>query len=242
MRGAEAIRGEAREGRRKLEVRRTCFKLPISNRQLQTSRFWLPISRRGFELSATAIVTLILSILVFSFAIWFAAQTYNVSQNVAEGIDRINQDNAMQVFRQGGTIALPGARKTVRTGQSAIYWLGINNIFNDTKTLTVNVALAKAIDPDDEPIEVDAADINSHWVLYSKGPYDLAPLNTTFLSILIKPTDTLGNVATPEGAYTFNVCITEGTPTFPCSAPPAPLPGQVYSGRIAKIVADVRRR
>ena len=198
--------------------------------------------KRGFEIVATHLIALTLTLVAFGLALSFLSTFREATTAVVEGIDTASQQAALRVFQSGGTVAIPAARRDAQLGDTLTYWIGINNVYDTAKQLHVTIALTSAINVDEVELPADPTHVNPRWLLYSPGPYTVIPLNATFLQARLKVSDTIApQTPTPEGTYTFNVCVTEGELTFDCGKPPLQLPGQVYSGRLYKLVVDVKR-
>lgn len=197
------------------------------------------LRNRGFELPASFLVMLIFAIAVFGLGIYFLGTVITTTERIPDIIDEQSKASLEKLFQTGEQVAIPLNRKEEAIGKNAVFWLGLQNIFDTPKQLTVTVAFQSALNADGETLAADAALVNRQWVAYLQGPYTIQPRKYETVKILIKPQATSGAGRTEPGSYVFNVCITEGQPLPDCASPPPLLPSSVYGRKIYKIVVKV---
>lgn len=200
--------------------------------------------KKAFELSATFLVILILTIVIFTGSIYFTKRFFTTAEQMRATIDRQTEaEIEALLFQQGSIVALPMFKKTVVRGKHTTFGLGIRNILERTENFYVLVSFSKGFTPEEEIIPTtDSEYINTKWLLYSPGPYRIVHNQFEMVPILTNVDLRIAEgFATERGIYSFNVCVIAGPiPSgFDCSNPPKPLPPQVYGGKIYKLYVEV---
>ena len=90
-------------------------------------RFRKRFNRRGIELSINFLVTLIISVVVFSLGLGLAYKMFTSADTMNQGIDRQNQDQLLQLLGSGERFVIPFNNAIVPVGQTHTYWMGVMN-------------------------------------------------------------------------------------------------------------------
>lgn len=201
------------------------------------------MNKKAFELSATIIVLLIISIVIFASGIILIKKFFGSAEEIRGEIERTTQAQIESLLREGGIVAIPLNKKTIPRGNGAVFGLGVRNI-GSAGDFWVIAKFYKAFQPDDKTaILADADYINEHWLLYSEEPFSLSPNKFNMIPIAVSISsaiDALGTT-TQAGTYVFNVCVFKGTPgecdldAFSMSS----FPENLYSKKVYQIFAEV---
>ncbi len=200
--------------------------------------------KKAFELTATFLVILILTIVIFTGSIYFTKKFFSSAEQMRGTIDRQTQAEIESLLYQGTSIvAIPIFKKTLQRGKQTTFGLGIRNILEKTENFYVIVSFNKAFTPDEEIMQGTGKEyINTKWLLYDQGPYRIENNKLEIIPILTHVDLSMADATTTEkGIYSFNVCVFAGIiPTgFDCSNPPRPVPDSVYGGKVYKMYVEV---
>ncbi|MBN2111749.1 hypothetical protein JW707_01485 [Candidatus Woesearchaeota archaeon] len=200
--------------------------------------------KKGFELTATFLVILIITIVIFVGSIYFTKKFFSTAEEMRATIDRQTEAEIESLlFQEGSIVAMPMFKKAIVRGKQGAFWLGIRNILEKTENFYVLVKFSKAFSPDEEVIPTTDSDyINTKWLLYNPGPYTIENNAFEMVPVLANVDLSMADgVTTQQGTYSFNVCVISGTiPSgFDCASPPKPIPPSVYSGKIYKMYVEV---
>lgn len=203
------------------------------------------INKKGFELTATFLVILILTIVIFTGAIYFTKNFFSTAEQMRATIDQQTEAEIESLlYQQGSLVALPLFKKTVQRGKQTTFGLGVRNILEETKNFYVMVGFSKAFTEDEEIIpSADGSYIDTTWLLYNQGPYRIENNQIEMVPILANvDLEMAEGQPTQKGTYSFNICVISGTiPSgFDCANPPRPLPDNVYSGKVYKMYVEVK--
>jgi hypothetical protein len=202
------------------------------------------MNKKAFELTATFLVILILTIVIFTGAIYFTKKFFTSAEQMRGTIDRQTEaEIEALLYQQGSLVALPIFKKDVARGKQTTFGLGIRNVIEKTENFYVIVAFSKGFTPEEEVItETDPDYMNTKWLLYNQGPYPIANNKLEMVPILASVDLNIAeDEHTQKGTYAFNICVFAKTiPTgFNCASPPRPLPDSVYSGKVYKMYVEV---
>jgi len=167
------------------------------------------MNKKGFEISAGFIVTLIIVIVVFIGSIYFIKMFFFKAEELKAEIERSTQEEIESLLQEGSLVALPINAKDIKTGRTETFGLGVRNIGN-TKGFNVVVNFNKAIDSLGNVIFDDSyADfINDNWVLYDTNEFFLDSNKLKVIPIAVKPDFYVQQgESTIPGTYLFNVCV-----------------------------------
>ncbi len=200
--------------------------------------------KRAFELSATFLVMLILTIVIFVGSIYFTKKFFTTAEQMKGTIDQQTEAEIERLlYSDNSIVAIPMFKKTIQRGKQDTFGLGIRNILERTENFYVMISFSKGFDSNEDVIPgTDIEHMNSKWLLYNPGPYSIQHNKMEMIPILVNAgLTTAAATNTAKGTYSFNVCVFAGViPSgFDCSNPPRSLPDNVYSGKIYKIYAEV---
>lgn len=202
------------------------------------------MNKKGFELSATVIVLLVITIVIFMGSLYFLKQFYSGAQEIKGEIERSTQEQIESLLRSGDLVAIPLNKKTVKKGNGAVFGLGIRNIGAD-KEFSVVVDFYRAFQVDGRTeVPVDPFYIEDNWLLYSEGPYflDSNELRIVPVSVTVgHAIDDLGT-STQTGTYIFNACVFKEGAMMDCDLDAfksAGFPDELYSKKVYQILVEV---
>lgn len=167
--------------------------------------------KKAFELSATFLVILILTIVIFTGSIYFTKKFFASAQQMKGQIDQETEKEIESLlYNQNALVGLPMNTKEVQVGKSVTFGLGIRNTFEAQKGFYVRIDFARAYDRNEEVLsKPDSNYIEDKWVIYDEGPHPIRPNEFVSIPILMNvDTSMATGVVTERGAsYTFNVCV-----------------------------------
>jgi hypothetical protein len=207
--------------------------------------------KKAFELTATFLVTLILIIVIFTGSIYFTKRFFSSAEQMRAEIDQQTEaEIEALLYQEGSLVAMPKFKKAIARGQSATFGLGIRNVLDKSQDFYVDVAFTRAFKADETEIgETSPTYIDSHWLLYSPGPYTIQNNELQMIPILANAHTAMADkITTEKGIYSFNVCVyfdDVGTPLadvekLTCGSPSkAAIPEVIYGGKIYKMYVEV---
>ena len=202
------------------------------------------IGKKGFQLTATFLVILILTVVIFTGAIYFTKRFFTTAEQMRATIDRQTEaEIEALLYQEGNLIALPVFKKKVPRGQQATFGIGVKNMLERTENFYIFVKFSKAFDANEEVITgTDSNFIDTQWLLYHQGPYVVENNKLEMIPVMaLADLKMAEGETTSKGTYSFNVCVIAGPPPsgFNCASPPRPLPPAVYGGKVYKIYVEV---
>ena len=196
-------------------------------------------NKKGLTVSIGMLVMIILSILIFSLAVYFLFKWFGEAEIIKAEIDKRTQEQIITALKTGTQlVAIPISMQEVKRGTDVTFGVGIRNI-GDTGPFSMAVKYSGAFYPDGGPINVDQQYIGDNWLgatFAVTETFELKRNEQKLMPVLIK---TDPNIApgrrTPKGDYVFNVCVYDspsrsvtggGAP-----APPAPCDLDTFKNR-----------
>ncbi|MBW3002759.1 hypothetical protein KY338_06385 [Candidatus Woesearchaeota archaeon] len=202
------------------------------------------MNKKGFELSATVIVLLVITIVIFMGSLFFLKKFFYGAEEIKGEIERSTQEQIENLLRSGDLVAIPLNKKTIKKGNGAVFGLGIRNI-GAAKDFTVISNFFRAFEIDGKTdIPADPYYINDNWLLYSEGPYklDSNELKLVPVSITVDHAiDDLGT-STKAGTYIFNVCVFKGDIAIDCDLEmfkSTGFPEELYNKKVYQMLVEV---
>lgn len=155
------------------------------------------MSKRGFQLSISVIVVLILGVAMLTLGIVFLNTFIGKSYEIKETLDERTDQQLSSLLDSGQKVAMPFNSINVPRGDSEVMGLGVLNIDKEEeRTYYVRVEFSGS--------DVAAAVEIDYWALYDTEPFTLEPFEKQKMPILfIAPEET------PKGQYIFNVEVLE---------------------------------
>ncbi len=173
--------------------------------------------KKGFQLSATFIVILIIMIVIFVGSLYFLKQFFTGAQEIKAQIDYDTKAQIEELLREpGAKVAIPINKATLRGGQQKVFGLGIRNV-GGPKEFWVTVESGGAF-KGAEALPVSQIHLEEKWLLYGEGPYQLEGNAYESIPIVVSVDDRMSaSLSTESGTYVFNVCVWVGPPAgHPC--------------------------
>lgn len=200
--------------------------------------------KRAFQLSATFLVILIITIVIFTGAIYFTKKFFSTAEEMRATVDEQTEAEIEELlYQQGSIVAIPVFKKTLHRGEQETFGVGVRNILEKEENFYVIVSFKNAFTPSEEIMSgPDMNFINTKWLLYDPGPYKVEHNKLEIIPVLANADLRMAESTNTEpGVYSFNVCIFTGIiPSgFDCSNPQRALPDNVYSDKIYKIYVEV---
>lgn len=215
--------------------------------------------RRGFEISATMLVVLILSVTIFGGGLYMIKQYFSFAQKVQGQVDADTQRQINDKLREGvEPVIIPINKKRASGGDTVTFGLGVLNTLGRNNTFGMDVRFAGAyamgteapLTGDNPP---DAGYINSNWIMTSYPAFHLNPNERKVIPISVKIDNRMNaQGTTQEGAiYAFNVCIykkpnenfncgfTSSTTGTDTTMNPDQLRTIIHGGKIRQIIVQV---
>lgn len=170
--------------------------------------------KKGFELSISFLVTIIIGIVLLVSGIVLLNQFIGGSLEIKQQLDERTEQQLSALLESGELVAIPVNTATVQRGDSKVLGLGIINLEENPVAFSVSLALSKAYDKNDAEMTPTGFDINK-WVLYD-GEKTLASKEQARMALLFMvPSDG------QSGTYVFDVQVNAN--------------GQLYGGGIKKV-------
>ncbi|MEK6886443.1 MAG: hypothetical protein AABW88_01285 [Nanoarchaeota archaeon] len=161
------------------------------------------MNRKGFELSINFIVALILAIVVFGFGLYFVQKVFNEANEIKAQLDKDSERNINALLDRGDKVAFPVTSKDIKSGQAAIFGLGVLNVNDDTTTFSVEIVCSIYITKGGASVDDSVSDKNcaGKWTT-SVQPFTLAKNDRKSVPIAIQAPN-----GKPSGTYAFTVKV-----------------------------------
>lgn len=168
------------------------------------------MDKRGFELSVSFIVILIITLVVFAFGIRFAYTLFNKSEELVKQFDEQTEREIEQILFAGNIVAIPHDVKETNTRQTVYFALGILNELNTAEgyvDFKPHIRFATAVDIHGE--EIDAPISASDWTLDEYPAQKIKTNEHKIIGLAFRPPG-----STIKGTYAFNVnvCYNDDNP------------------------------
>jgi hypothetical protein len=153
------------------------------------------MSKKGFELSASFLVTLILSITILSMGIYFLRKVFYSSEDITKTpVERFNKEIENIMCDSSLKVCVGTNTKEIPVGKHAVYTLNIQNHFSEKKTFTVSIEVKNGFKKDDTPIEDDY--LKKIKFLTPKKEYKIEGYDNERIAVVVQPS--LGSI---RGTY-----------------------------------------
>ena len=187
------------------------------------------LNKKGFEISVTFIVVIIISLLIFIAGTKLLWDIYGGAESIKKGLDDNTKEEILRLLQQENSIiATPFNLQKGTVGNPVSFGLGIRNTDTVENLFTVVLSFEKGYDSqgrelvegnmdlmDDSEGNTVLQEINKKWlgnfqtypVKIKARDFSVIPLNLYVNNILA------GTAATKKGAYyVFDVCVYKGVP------------------------------
>lgn len=203
------------------------------------------LKKKGFTLSITFLVTLIITMTIFSMGIYMIKEFFSATQDIEAQITAdIQKEVERRLMESGDRVAIPLNKATIDQGKAKAFGLGILNTLGETSNFYVKMEMA---DPghytlDGDIVEGSFADsdyINNNWIFSEMGDYRLENNAQKVIPITVSVDKRMSqDTKTTQGTtFVFNVCVATSPINFACQSGAQQ---NLYTNRIYKIYVDVR--
>ena len=166
------------------------------------------MKKKGLEISINFLVMIIISLVIFIFALTFAFRFFGQAEEYQKKVDQNTRQQIQDlIINQGQRVAAYPTQTDLYPSKDEVIGLGVYSIgFNGPKTFNLFVNCTKYIYANGSSAEPDIIQeqcSNSSWtVLYSPTSVDLKPEGDYVFTIYIK------NKGAWRGTYIFNGVVT----------------------------------
>ena len=178
--------------------------------------------KRGFELSITFIVTLIICVVIFASSIYFIGKFWGWSIIFGKELDASIQKEIEDLLASGQTVALVPSTVELSPGEHQVIGIGISNTLKERARFFILIGFSTAKSPDGGTVNGTDAPSLEKWLLYDKDDptvYTLDSGGHFSTPLLIKPNYIIDTnnprLSTPKGTYVYKVCVLRALPAGP---------------------------
>jgi len=170
-----------------------------------------PPGKKGFELSVTFLVILIIAIVIFTSGIYLIKQFFSVTLKIEERVTAQTQKEIeRRLIEAGEKVAVPFNRKQVKIGDSRTFGLGILNTLGQSNLFGVEMSFNKAFTlKEQQEIFPELAYMNQDWI-YSELPNQQLKRNEHIiipLTVRVGSKTAEGVITKKDVVYIFNACV-----------------------------------
>ena len=155
--------------------------------------------KKGFQLSISVIVTIIIAIVLLGMGIILLNKFIGGAQEIKAELDERTDQQLSVLLESGEKVAVPFNTATIRRGDQKVLGIGIVNIFDETD-FKVEISISSAFDNLNEQIDIgNITEFENKWVRYDKTIFPLSQNGQYKGPILFTvPKDA------PSGTYIFD--------------------------------------
>ena len=157
------------------------------------------LKKRGFELSVSFLVMLILTLAVFGMGIYLVNKFFGSTKEMQANLDQQTSAQLEALMDDGSKVAVPINKKEVKLGEQTVFGVGVLNTLGTEKEFNISVTYSTGLNKNNEKIDLDEAEW-SKWMLYEEEPFTLKNNEKKKLPILIRIP---GKAA--AGRYVFDI-------------------------------------
>jgi len=198
--------------------------------------------KHGVEIAISTIVTLLITILIFSMATYLLFKWFGQAREFETIIDKQTQEQIQTALRSGNQlVVIPFSVQTAKRGEMATFAMGVRNIALTQKTFSAAISFDSAYFPDGKEMTVSKQYIESHWLGNFKTikPFALNKNQENIQPLTIKVDANVDtNKPSSTGDYIFDVCIAADTSGPIVCDPSRPL-SAFYTERIYQVTVRV---
>ncbi|MGB9749009.1 MAG: hypothetical protein ACP5OZ_02340 [Candidatus Woesearchaeota archaeon] len=156
-------------------------------------------AKKGFELSTSFLVTLILSITILSMGIYFLKRVFNSSEDITKmPIENFNKQIENILCDANIKVCVGTNNKEIPVGKYAVYTLNIQNHFDKEKTFSVKATVKNGVKKDGSTIREE--DWKKIKYLVPKKEYKIKGYDNERVGVAVQPS--LGSI---RGTYTIKI-------------------------------------
>jgi hypothetical protein len=177
-------------------------------------------SKKGFELAIGFIVILIITIVIFTSALYMITKFFTQTADIQGSLDTESQQQIQTLLSAGQPVAIVPSTVTTSPNKGQIIGIGISNTLHDVENFYVVIASTSGFDVDGNKIDGTDQPTLDKWLLYRSGlptdtqqaePYTVNPGERTTATVLVKPSFQIDantpSLRTPAGTYVYKVCV-----------------------------------
>ena len=168
-------------------------------------------SKKGVEIAASTMVILIISVLIFGYSIYFLFEMWRGIEPIGNQIDAQTQTQINSLLKDSRQkIAIPLTKKTVYSGETAVFWIGIKNVGDADSSFDITTTFSEAFSSDGKKsISTESGNNPGSWTgNFKELNLDIPPKQQGETFIIIKP-DTQ-----QKGVYVFKVEVQKGNTLY----------------------------
>lgn len=163
--------------------------------------------KRGFELSISVLVVIIISLVILSSGIILLYKFYAGSVDIKQQLDERTEAQLAALMERGERVAVPFSSATLRRGDQQVIGVGVLNIDGSSShDYAVSVELSDAFDEHDAVIA--SIDLDK-WLLYDTESRTLGPNEQWKLPVLFMVPKNA-----ESGRYIFNIRVSEDSSDY----------------------------
>ena len=95
--------------------------------------------KKGIELASNFLVIMILSIVMFGFAVYFTAQIFSKGKTMESQLDSQTSQRIEELLNDGSRVVIPFQTKTVRRGGLGVFGAGVLNVLGTTTNFKIEI-------------------------------------------------------------------------------------------------------
>ena len=163
--------------------------------------------KRGFELSISVLVVIIISLVILSSGIILLYKFYSGSVDIKQQLDDRTEAQLASLMERGERVAVPFSSATLQRGRQQVIGVGVLNIDGESSHVySIKIELSDAFDVGDKEITNVRLD---DWMLYDSEERTLQPNEQWKLPVLVMvPKDA------ESGRYIFNIVVSEDSSDY----------------------------
>ncbi len=162
----------------------------------------MKLGNKGFELSTNFLVTLILSITVLSFGIYFARNVFHHSEDITKiPYEDFEKEIENVLCSKTQKVCVGQQSKEVYVGKHVVYTLVIQNFFDSEKTFEISMSRENAFTTKNNPI-TDNEKLEKIQFLIPRKKYKIQPYDFVRVPIVVQP-----NYGALHGKYLLKIHV-----------------------------------
>lgn len=185
------------------------------------------MNKKGIQIAMNFIVIFILSIVIFSSAVYFISTFFRGTQEASLQLNQQTKTQIQNILSSGKLFAIPINRVDINKGDNTMVGVGLLNIDENRREFYINIEYNSAYDKTNNQINFNADD----WIFWDKGPYLIESDESIIAGLEIAPSN-----RAPRGTYIFDVCASVGK-EIDCQTSSKQ---DKYTGKLKKLYINVK--
>lgn len=173
------------------------------------------MNKKGMELSAMFLVTLILTLLVFIFSVYFVWNIFQGGRELEQSLStNVEEELKSLIIDQNAIVAVYPQSDQGRVGEQKTFGIGIRNVGQNAQKFKIVLSFAGAYSPDGKlnfcPEIDECRDfVNEKWLGKLRvSSATIPPQKLEILPLIVKLNPAFGSgKSTKKGTYQFNICV-----------------------------------